>query len=62
MSNGNGNGSELRQEQLSSVSLTRNAKGGIQPEVKVYDADPAKASAQASEIFNALCEKYPFAG
>ncbi len=58
----NGNGNELTREQLSSVSLNRNAKGGVQPEVKVYDADAAKAAAQAQTIFDDLCTKYPFAG
>lgn len=46
----------------SSVTLTRNAKGGVQPEVKVYDTDPTRAQQKATEIFDALCSKYPHAG
>ncbi|MEO8605068.1 MAG: hypothetical protein ABI629_21050 [bacterium] len=53
------NGTEPRQDQLSSVSLTRNAKGGVQPEVKVYDVDAGKAQATAMKIFDELNTKYP---
>lgn len=56
------NGTDQRPEQLSSVQLTRNAKGGIQPEVKVYGADPQQAAEQAQQIFNDLCAQYPFVG
>lgn len=45
--------------ELSSVTLVRNAKGGVQPEVKVYAADPAEAQQRATEIFDALAIKYP---
>ncbi len=43
----------------SSVTLTRNAKGQVQFDVKVYDADPRKAQAAASAIFDDLTTKYP---
>lgn len=43
----------------SSVTLTRNAKGHVQFDVKVYDADPRKAQAAATEIFDQLTTKYP---
>lgn len=46
-------------ESLSSVALVRNAKGGVQPEVKVYDASPDQAKVRAVEIFDALATKYP---
>lgn len=55
-------GNEKRPEQLSSVQLTRNAKGGIQPEVKVYAADATQAAEQAQQIFNDLCARYPHVG
>lgn len=45
--------------ELSSVTLVRNAKGGVQPEVKVYAANPAEAQQRAVEIFDALAAKYP---
>lgn len=54
MSNG-----EARQEQMSSVTLSRNAKGQVQPEVKVYDVDPDLAEAKAIRIFEHLCGTYP---
>lgn len=44
---------------LSSVTLVRNAKGGVQPEVKVYAAEPAEAQQRAVAIFDALATKYP---
>ncbi len=43
----------------SSVTLTRNAKGAVQFDVKVYDADAAIAKTRATEIFDALNTKYP---
>jgi len=50
---------EVRREQVSSVTLSRNAKGIVQPEVKVYDPDPDKASKEAVRIFDELAAKYP---
>jgi hypothetical protein len=47
---------------LSSVTLVRNAKGGVQPEVKVYDADPEQARQRAVYIFEQLITKYPAIG
>lgn len=44
---------------VSSVTLSRNAKGGVQPEVKVYDPDPAKAKDLAVKLFDELAAKYP---
>jgi len=45
-------------ESISSVELTRNAKGGTQIKVKVYNEDPGVASTKCIEIYNSLCETY----
>ncbi len=50
---------ENKQEQMSSVTLSRNAKGGVQPEVKVYHLDPAFAKDAAVRIFDELVALYP---
>lgn len=42
-----------------SVTLSTNAKGGVQAEVKVYDADPQRAALRAAEVLEALRRKYP---
>lgn len=41
-----------------SVTLSTNAKGGVQFEVKVYDADPAVAATRAVEILDTLRKSY----
>jgi hypothetical protein len=43
----------------SSVSLTRNAKGDVQFEAKVYDADPFEAERKAKEIAARLRATFP---
>jgi len=45
---------------VSSVTISRNAKGTACPEVKVYDADPREAKRLAVEIFDDLTTRYPF--
>ena len=44
---------------VSSVELSRTAKGMCQPSVKVYHADPKEAERMACEIYDSLCGKYP---
>jgi hypothetical protein len=44
---------------LSSVELTRNAKGGTQINVKIYSEDPIQAEAQAMHIYDELRAVYP---
>lgn len=46
-------------EPTSKVVLTLNAKGDVQIEVDVTDADPKVATGQASELFDVLRAKYP---
>lgn len=48
-----------RSDPVSKVSLSLNAKGDVQIEVDVNDADAQVASATASVLFDALREKYP---
>jgi len=45
-------------EQKSSVKVTKNAKGGYQWEVKVYDADPDKALEKMIALELKCAEKY----
>jgi hypothetical protein len=45
----------------SSVSLTRNAKGDMQFEVKAYHADPREAEQTAKEIAARLRATFPMA-
>jgi hypothetical protein len=47
---------------ISSVTLTRNAKGQVQHEIKIYDPDPEKAKATAVKLFDELTAKYPYQG
>lgn len=51
--------SDPRQLEQSSVTLTRKAKGQVQFDVKVYDANAATAQKRATEIFDELTRKYP---
>jgi len=46
------------EEDLSSVELSVNAKGIVQPQVKVYDKDPKVAAEKASAIIDELIAKY----
>lgn len=48
-----------RSDPTSKVALTLNAKGDVQIEVDVTDADPAKAAQQAADLFDVLRAKYP---
>jgi hypothetical protein len=48
-----------RSDPTSKVVLTLNAKGDVQIEVDVSDADPAKAAERASNLFDVLRAKYP---
>ena len=48
-----------RSDPTSKVSLSLNAKGDVQIEVDVNDADPAVAAKQASDLFDVLRAKYP---
>jgi hypothetical protein len=48
-----------RSDPVSKVELSLNAKGDVQIAVDVSDADPAKAAAQARDIFNTLRAEYP---
>lgn len=48
-----------RSDPVSKVSLSLNAKGDVQIEVDVNDADAYKASAIASEVFDTLRVNYP---
>jgi hypothetical protein len=48
-----------RSDPLSKVSLSLNAKGDVQIEVDVTDADPAAAAKQASALFDVLRTSYP---
>lgn len=50
---------QRRSDPTSKVSLSLNAKGDVQIEVDVTDADPKKAADQAEVIFAALRAKYP---
>lgn len=45
-------------ESLSSVELSRNAKGGTQIKVKIYNEDPDIANTKAADLYDALCKKY----
>lgn len=56
---GGSNHADNLAESLSSVKLSRNAKGGIQYEIKVYHADPQKAFDQAVELQNRAENQYP---
>ena len=49
---------EATHESISSVVLTRNAKGGTQVTVKVYNEDPEAAAAKAKTIYDELCKGY----
>jgi hypothetical protein len=48
-----------RSDPVSKVSLTLNAKGDVQIEVDVSDADPKKAAEHAANLFDVLRAKYP---
>ena len=50
--------SVLANVSLSSVELSRNAKGDTTFCVKVYDQDPAAASAEAARLYDGLSVKY----
>jgi len=45
-------------ESVSSVELTRNAKGGTQIKVKVYNENADEASSKCEVIYKALCKEY----
>ncbi len=53
---------EASHESISSTVLTRNAKGGTQITVKVYNEDPEVAAAKAKEIYKGLCKEYAHEG
>ena len=53
---------ENQEKQLSSVSLSRNAKGQTQIDVKVYNEDATLAKIAASNLYDILCNQYPFEG
>lgn len=46
-------------EQQSSVTITRNAKGQAQFEVKVYSFDPEYAAEKAMELYTRLAAMFP---
>jgi hypothetical protein len=46
---------------FSSVSKNRNAKGEVQPDVKVYHADPFEAARINDAIFDQQRARYPMA-
>jgi capsular polysaccharide biosynthesis protein len=48
-----------RSDPTSKVALTLNAKGDVQIEVDVNDADPAAAAKIAADLFDVLRAKYP---
>ena len=48
-----------RSDPTSKVGLSLNAKGDVQIEVDVNDADPAVAAKQAADLFDVLRAKYP---
>lgn len=48
-----------RSDPVSKVSLSLNAKGDVQIEVDVNDADPKAAADKARDLFNALRAEYP---
>jgi hypothetical protein len=48
-----------RSDPLSKVSLSLNAKGDVQIEVDVTDADPQAAAKHAGDLFDVLRAKYP---
>jgi hypothetical protein len=48
-----------RSDPTSKVSLSLNAKGDVQIEVDVNDADPAVAAKQCADLFDVLRAKYP---
>ena len=50
---------ETTRESISSVELSRNAKGGTQVKVKVYNDNPEDAQATAEKVYTDLCKKYP---
>lgn len=49
---------EATHESISSIKLVRNAKGGTQIEVKVYNEDPNVATKKAKELYDGLVKKY----
>ena len=48
-----------RSDPTSKVALTLNAKGDVQIEVDVNDADPKVAAQHAADLFDVLRAKYP---
>jgi hypothetical protein len=48
-----------RSDPLSKVSLSLNAKGDVQIEVDVTDADPKIAAEKAANLFDVLRTSYP---
>ena len=48
-----------RSDPVSKVSLSLNAKGDVQIEVDVNDADPKVAAEKARDLFNVLRAEYP---
>jgi hypothetical protein len=59
-------GQERQEAGVSSVKLTRNAKGDAQIEVKVYadfeDADLQQAKVAAQKVYDELASAYPVGG
>lgn len=49
-------------DSISSVVLARNAKGGTQMTVKIYNEDPDKAKEKAKKIYDSLAKDYPVQG
>ena len=50
---------QRRIDPISKVSLSLNAKGDVQIEVDVSDADPQAAMDKAQAVFSALRDAYP---
>ena len=51
---------ERTPDSIPSVKLLRNAKGGTQIEVKIYNENPDDAETKARKIYDALCKDYPY--
>ena len=50
---------ERTPDSIPSVKLIRNAKGGTQIEVKIYNENSDDAEAKARKIYDSLCKEYP---
>jgi len=46
--------------QTSSIELKRNAKGGTEIRVKIYNSDSKKAMNEANSIYTTLSKKYKY--